>query len=403
MRALFSHSGADCIAVIPQAQPRDGARLSYANKLWKDAALSKETHNSLPAEIRLEQQGSMALVTLDRPRALNALTVNMRAELDRWFTGFPRDPQVYAVVLQSTSPKAFSVGSDVREVTALGRTDQEAARQTFRDEYALNWRLECFSKPTVSLIDGMVMGGGVGISLYGTHRVAGEGYRFAMPETRIGLFPDVGVCQVFARMPGSIGQYLGLTGRGIGRAEAYALGLVTHCIPARAFDEIKTGLAATMPVDPLLDDRHEDPGPGELETVRDVIARCFSAPDVPGILSALEAEQGTHREWANEVAAELRSHSPLSLAVTHRHIATAARKDLREVLLTDYRLACHFLKGLDFYEGVRAVVIDKDGRPKWAPPCLEAVTADLVEGYFAPLPDDSWVLPKREEMQASRA
>lgn len=171
------------------------------------------------------KQGSVAVVTLDRPRALNALTSAMRAALAAWFPAFARDPQVYAVVLRSTSPKAFSAGSDVREVIALGRSDQEAARRAFREEYALNWQIECFSKPTVALIDGMVMGGGVGISLYGTHRVAGEGYRFAMPETMIGLFPDVGVCHAFARMPGHMGTYLGLTGRTIGRADAYALGL----------------------------------------------------------------------------------------------------------------------------------------------------------------------------------
>ena len=365
--------------------------------------MSKETTDSEPPCVRLDQVGTMALITLDRPQALNALTIDMRSTLAGWFAEFPRDPQVYAAVLQSASPKAFSAGSDVREVTALGRTDRESARQTFRDEYALNWRLECFSKPTVSLIDGMVMGGGVGISLYGTHRVAGEGYRFAMPETRIGLFPDVGVCHAFARMPGAVGQFLGLTGRMIGRADAYALGLVTHCISAGEFDAIKNGLAETMPVDPLLDDRHMDPGAGELEAVSDVIARCFSAADVPAILAALDAEQGAHREWAQSVAADLRARSPLSLAVTHRHIATATRSELRDVLQTDYRLACRFLDDADFYEGVRAVVTDKDGRPRWSPASIDAVTADQVERYFAPLMNDTWALPTRDDMQAARA
>ena len=355
------------------------------------------------ADITREQKGSLALVTLDRPRALNALTIAMRAALAGWLAAFSRDPQVYAVVLQSSSAKAFSAGSDVREVAALGRSDREAARGAFRDEYALNWRLECFSRPTVSLIDGMVMGGGVGISLYGTHRVAGAGYRFAMPETRIGLFPDVGVCHAFARLPDAMGPYLGLTGRTIGRADAFALGLVTHCIPASRFAEIKDGLADTMPVDSLLDDRHEDPGPGDLVPVREVIARCFSAPDVPGILARLDAEQGAHRDWAQVTAAELGDRAPLSLAVTHRHIAAAKTLDLRQVLETDYRLACRFLDDEDFYEGVRAAVIDKDGKPRWRPASLDDVAPADVDRYFGPLEGGSWSLPTRAEMQAARA
>ena len=337
----------------------------------------------LQDDIHLEQLGSASVITLQRTRALNALTIAMRASLAAWFPKFSRDQNVYAAVIRSASPKAFSAGSDVREVVHLGQTDMEGARQAFRDEYALNWRLECFSKPTVSLIDGVVMGGGVGISLYGTHRVAGEGYRFAMPETKIGLFPDVGVCHAFSRLPDQIGQYLGLTGRTIGRADAYALGLVTHCIPAAHFDEIVAGLADTYPVDPLLDDRHTDPGPGEIGKFRETIARCFSAPDVAGIIDRLETETGANSQWAKEVAAELKMRAPLSLAVTHRHIRDSASRDLRDVLQMDFRLASRFLEDHDFYEGVRAVVIDKDNAPAWKPATLAAVTPDAIDRYFA--------------------
>lgn len=354
-------------------------------------------------EIRRDQKGAIALLTLQRTRALNALTIAMRNNLAAWFPALSRDPNTYAVVFQSASPKAFSAGSDVREVATLGRQDMTAARQAFADEYALNWRLECFSKPTVSLIDGMVMGGGVGISLYGTHRVAGEGYRFAMPETKIGLFPDVGVCHAFSRMPDEMGIYLGLTGRMIGRADAYALGLITHCIPASEFPAIVDGLADTQPVDPLLDDRHTEPGPGEHDGKRELIARCFSAPDVPGIIASLQSETGTHAEWAHGVAAELLERSPLSLAITLRHIRDSKICDLRQVLETDYRLACRFLEDHDFYEGVRALIIDKDTAPKWQPPNVTSVTNDVVERYFAPLPDDRFSLPTRAEMQAMRA
>lgn len=355
------------------------------------------------ADIRLEHKGSAAVITLQRTRALNALTIDMRASLAGWFPEFSRNPNVYAVVIQSASPKAFSAGSDVREVATLGRADMKAARQAFADEYALNWRLECFSKPTVSLIDGMVMGGGVGISLYGTHRIAGEGYRFAMPETKIGLFPDVGVCHALSRMPDEMGLYLGLTGRTIGRADAYALGLVTHCIPAIHFVGIVDGLADAKPVDPVLDDRHTDPGPGDHDDRRELIARCFSAPDVPGIVARLQSERGSQSEWAHSVAAELLQRSPLSLAITLRHIRESKSRDLRQVLETDYRLACRFLEDNDFYEGVRALIVDKDNSPKWNPATPGAVTSASIERYFAPLANDPVSLPSRAEMQAMRA
>ncbi len=180
------------------------------------------------------------------------------------FPRWSRDPEIYAVVIRSSSPRAFCAGGDVRELAEWGSKRRPEAIKSLAAEYALNWLLECFMKPTVSLMDGVVVGSGVGISLYGTHRVAGERYSFAMPETGIGLFPDVGVSWAFARMPDAIGMYLGLTGRAIGRADAYRLGLATHCIPASRFEEIRAGLADADPVDPLLDGRHEDPGRGEL-------------------------------------------------------------------------------------------------------------------------------------------
>ncbi len=363
--------------------------------------------NTLPTShspvIRQELLGSVAIVTLDRPRALNALTEAMRSDLTAWLTIYPRDPNVYAVVLQSAVPRAFSVGSDVREVVAFAREDLERARATFRHEYALNWRIECFSKPIVSLIDGLVMGGGVGISLYGTHRVAGAGYRFAMPETAIGFFPDVGVCHAFARMPDNIGVYLALTGRTIARADAYHLGLITHCIEAGHFDEIKRALGETMPVDPLLDGLHREPGEGELERHRSVIATCFSQNSVPEILDRLRSVTGEAAHWAHEVARDLERRSPLALAVTLDHVRACGSLDLRDTLHRDYRLACRFLEAHDFYEGVRAVLVDKDGSPGSQPPNLGLLSSEVVARYSAPLEGAAWMLPTRSEMQAARA
>jgi enoyl-CoA hydratase len=353
-------------------------------------------------ELAIETRGTLAMVTLNRPRALNALNARMRRKLAEAYPRFARDAQIYAVVIQSAAEKAFSAGGDVRELVRWGRDDPAEARRAFAEEYALNWLHECFSKPTISLIDGAVMGSGVGITLYGTHRVAGDKYKLAMPETAIGLFPDVGTVHVLSRLPDAIGMYLGLTGRSIGRADAYALGLLTHCIPAAHYEEIKTALADTWPVDPLLDERHQDPGPRELAPYAEHIARCFSAPTVEEIVARLGDVAGPDRAWAQGLIADLTTRAPLSLKVTHRHIRDAAARDLRQTLVVDYRLACRFLEGHDFYEGVRAALIDKDGTPRWQPDRLADVTPVMVEDYFAPMGAGELVLPTRQEMQAAR-
>jgi enoyl-CoA hydratase/carnithine racemase len=340
------------------------------------------------------------LVTLNRPRALNALTTAMRADIARAFPAWSRNPEIYAVVVASASERAFCAGGDLREMTEWGKNRRAEAVRSLAEEYALNWLLECFTKPTVSLIGGVVMGSGVGISLYGTHRVAAERYRFAMPETGIGLFPDDGVSWAFARMPDAIGMYLALTGRPVGRADAYRLGLVTHCIPASRFGEIRAGLADADTVDPILDDRHEDPGPGELEEVWPAIARCFAQDTVEGIIDRLQAERGAAAEWAQGVVKDLAARSPTSLKITHRHVRLARDLDLRETLIQDFRLACRCLEGEDLYEGVRAVLIDRDQAPRWNPARLQDLSEAMVEAYFAPLGTAELELPSRVKMQA---
>jgi enoyl-CoA hydratase len=346
--------------------------------------------------------GAAGVIALNRPRALNALTSAMRAAIGEAFAAWSRDPQVYAAVIVSESDRAFCAGGDVREMVECGRRSLEEARRLLAAEYALNWQLDCFSKPTVSLMDGMVMGSGVGISLYGTHRVAGERYRFAMPETGIGLFPDDGVCWVFARLPDEIGMYLALTGRSLARADAYRLGLVTHCLPARQFAEVRTAIADADPVDPVLDARHVEPGPGELDALRPAIARCFAGDSVEAIVAGLEAERGDTRAWAEGVLQDVARCSPTSLKVAHRHVRKAKTLDLAATLAHDYRIACRCMAGHDFYEGVRAALIDRDCAPKWKPAHLAEVSEAMVEAYFAPLDAAELQLTTRAEMQAVR-
>jgi enoyl-CoA hydratase len=339
------------------------------------------------------------VIALNRPRANNALTAAMRAGIAAALGRWARDPDIYAVILLSVIDGIFCAGGDKRELAQWGPSGTSRARALLAEQYALLWAIECFTKPTISLIDGQVMGLGAGISLYGTHRVGGERYRLQFPETAIGLFPGNGVGCTLARLPGEIGMYLALTGRAIGRADAYSLGLITHCVPAGRFGEIRREISVAEPVDQLLDDRHENPGAGELEGLAPAIARCFAAESPEAIIARLREEPAG---WAERVIGDLASRSPISLKITHRHLRQAREWDLRTGLIAGYRLACRCLAEADFYEGVRALFSD-DRRPaKWHPERLEEVSGTKLEDYFASLGADELQLASRAEMQAFR-
>lgn len=353
-------------------------------------------------KVRIERRGALVNIILDRPKALNAFDDDMRRALADEIPRVARNPDIYIVALTSASPRAFCAGGDVRSLVAAAKVDMARVRGYFAAEYQLDWLLDCFSKPTVSLIDGLCMGSGAGLTSFNTHRVGGEGYKWAMPETAIGLFPDVGVSHVLARMPWPIGLYLGLTGRIIERADAHWLGLLTHCIDAAHFEHILQQLADVQPVDPLLDGLHIAQGRGPLQQDAGMIRDFFSAETLPGILDALNGATGAAKEWAGRTLADLKKRSPLSLAITFRHIRDCRALDLRETLIQDYRLAWRCLDASDFTEGVRAALIDKDHAPRWTPASLEEVDAGMVDRYFAPLGADDLPLATREEMQAAR-
>jgi enoyl-CoA hydratase len=296
----------------------------------------------------------------------------------------------------------MSVGGDVREILELADADLDRARQALAEELALCWLAECFSKPTVALIDGLVMGSGVGITLYATHRVAAEGYRFSMPETAIGYVPDCGTMHAFARMPAGMGSYLALTGARVGPADAYALGLATHCIPRAELGEILARIADCDPVDPVLDGHHRDPGEGPITRDGTRIARYFDAPDVADIVARLSRPAPADGDWAAGILATLRAAAPLALALTHRALGQARGLDIRGALAQDYRLAHRIVAGPDFREGVRAHLIAKDRSPRWQHARVEDVPPALIEAHLAPLGADELVLPTRAEMQAAR-
>lgn len=351
--------------------------------------------------VTFTQDRAVALLTLSRPAALNAITRGMRQRWAELLPTISRDIMTYIVLLGSSSPKAFSAGGDLKELVSLLRLDPALARQSFREEYALNWTLDCFSKPTVALLDGIVIGGGNGLTMFATHRVAGENYRFSMPETKIGFFPDDGLAYFFGRMPSNIGLYLGLTGRSIDRTDALFLGLVTHSIDRQHFDKITDTLADAWPVDPLLDGLHHDPGDSALRRLAPTIERCFSGSSVGEILHRLSAER-EEKAWSEGVAEDLKQRSPLALEVTLRHIRMARAMDLRQTLQVDYRLACRMLEHPDFIEGVTTVLFERDRKPVWRPGHIADVTTAMVDDCFAPMGSEELVLPTRQEMQATR-
>ena len=336
-------------------------------------------------DILFERRGGLGLVRLNRPQALNALTLEMSRRLDAALKEWAHNPDVALVAIRGVGERAFCAGGDVRALYKEG--PGSAYTETFyREEYALNRNIFRFPKPYVALIDGIVMGGGVGVSAHGSHRVVTERTVFAMPETGIGLFPDVGATWLLSRCPGESGIYLGLTGARIRAADLLALGLAESMVPGARLDALETALPemrSREQIDALLRAHAADPGEPALAPHRAAIDRCFAEPTVERILAALDAE-GT--DWARETAATLRTKSPTSLKVSLKQLRLGRTlPDFEAAMRLEFRLVQHFMAGGDFFEGVRAVVIDKDQRPRWSPARVEDVSEAAVAAYFAPL------------------
>lgn len=338
------------------------------------------------AEVICEKQGRAGVITLNRPRALNALTLamvrGMRQALDVW----AHDPEVTRIVVQGAGEKAFCAGGDIRRLTELLQTgEREEALAFWREEYQLNALIKRYPKPYISFIDGIVMGGGVGVSLHGSHRVAGERYLFAMPEVGIGFFPDVGATYALPRLPGQTGMYLALTGERVKQADALMLGLVTHAVSSDAVEPLRRALIAGEAVEDVLAKRAIDPGPAPLSRERAVIDSCFEAASVAAILQRLDEAADKGSEFAAGTAEGMRAKSPTSLCLAFEQVRRGASLDFEEAMRTEFRIVSRIGEGRDFFEGVRAVLIDKDNRPRWEPASLDAVKREAIEHYFASL------------------
>ena len=342
-------------------------------------------------EIRIEQRGALVVVTLNRPRALNALSFDMCRAIYDGLASWQADPDVHAVLIKGTGERAFCAGGDIRWLyDALISQGEEPALAFYALEYPMNARLHHFTKPYVALLDGITMGGGVGISVHGSHRVVTERTVFAMPETGIGFFPDVGATYVLPRLRGALGMYLGLTGARLAAADSVWTGIGSCYVPSARLEEVEAGLAqadlgsdAHGRVHRILDDLRADPGPAPLAEQIGRIDACYGRNDLDAILHALGAEE---TGWGRAQLEQLSTKSPTSLAVTFRQLQEGAALSFDDCMRLEYRLVPRFLAGHDFREGIRALIVDKDGRPDWRPSRLEDVSAADVDAYFRPLP-----------------
>jgi enoyl-CoA hydratase len=341
------------------------------------------------SDILFEQRGIAGVVRLNRPKAMNAVTHDMVKALAAKLVDWAQDEEVTRVIVTASSDRAFSAGGDIRVLHDLGRAGKhEEALQFWRDEYALNALIKHFPKPYIALIDGIVMGGGVGLSVHGSHRIAGDRFQFAMPEVGIGFFPDVGATWFLPRLPGETGTYCALTGERMKKGDALASGIATHYVPSIRFPDLLLALTEMTPVDNVLLSFAEKLGIGSVTVHRAAIDRIFAADAVEEILAGLDREaiaRSAESGWAAATSALIRAKSPTSLKIALAQIRRAKHWSFTDCMKAEFRIVSRIIEGRDFYEGVRAVIIDKDNAPRWYPASLKEVSAADIDRYFAPV------------------
>ncbi|HZV85174.1 MAG TPA: enoyl-CoA hydratase/isomerase family protein [Brevundimonas sp.] len=339
------------------------------------------------SEVLTRVESGVGRITLNRPKALHALNLGMCGAMTAALLAWRTDDAVQSVLLDHAGERGFCAGGDIRMIAESGAGDASEAKAFFLAEYRLNHLMFEYAKPITAIVDGIVMGGGVGISEPADVRVATERTTYAMPETGIGLFPDVGGGWFLPRLPGQTGVWLALTGARLKAADTVALGIHTHFVPSDRIEALKTALAA-HPSEPgtVADTLSSDPGEAPSDAHRAAIDRLFAHDTVEAIFAALEADAS---DWALSQLAVLRTKSPQSLKVSLRQLRTGATlTSFAEAMAMEYRLGGRIVRSHDFQEGVRAVIVDKDNTPEWSPPDLAGVDEATLDVLFAPMLDD---------------
>jgi enoyl-CoA hydratase len=341
-------------------------------------------------EVLTRIEGKVGRITLNRPQALHALTTRMCVDMIAALQAWRNDPAVELVLIDHSGERGFCAGGDIRMLAESGAGDGAKAREFFHTEYRLNHLLFHYPKHTVAVMDGVTMGGGVGLSRPCRFRVATERTTFAMPETGIGLFPDVGGGWYLSRMPDHIGLWLALTGARLKAADCELVGVATDCIASADVERFKAGVIADpAAVETLLTELETDAGRPSLAAHQDEIARIFARDSVEAIVAALEAAD---TDWAHDQLKVLATKSPQTMKVAFRQLQLGgAAKSFADNMAMEYRIGARVVQRHDFIEGVRAVIVEKDNAPKWSPAALEGVTDEMLDVIFASLPaDEEW-------------
>lgn len=340
------------------------------------------------AETLVERHGVLGRIRLNRPKALNSLTLKMVRDIEAALDDFEQDSTVAAVLVTGEGERGLCAGGDILAIYDGGKTGSDAPTTFWREEYTLNARIGHYPKPYVVVMDGIVMGGGVGISVYGSQRIVTERTRFAMPETGIGFFPDVGASWFLTRRPSELGTYVGLTGEPLGAADAILLGLADVFVRSERLPTLTEALASLPPtssreaISTTIAGFSEAPPAGVLEPQQEPINRLFAFDTIEDTLEALRRDGSP---FAEKILSVLSAKSPLSLNVTLRLLRLGQKTDrLEDCLEREFTATAAVLRSHDFYEGVRAAVIDKDRNPQWRPARLADVTAADVDAYFRP-------------------
>lgn len=341
-------------------------------------------------EVLIRREGSAGFLSLNRPQAIHALTLPMVHAMTRALLEWRDDPEVKAVIIDHAEGRGFCSGGDIAFLRNSALNDGgTSGRKFFHDEYQLNHLIFTYEKPVVAFMDGITMGGGVGISQPARFHVATENTRYAMPETGIGLFPDVGGGWYLSRLPGRIGQFLALTGARLDGAECKWAGLATHYLPHDALAEAKERISHGHEPAQVLAALAVTPPPPRIEANAAAIAKHFASDRYEDILASLEADSS---EWAAKELATLHTKSPQTCKVALRQLHDSlACADFAANMAMEYRIASRVLTRPDFAEGVRAVIVDKDNAPQWNPATPEGVSDELIDSIFAALPaDEEW-------------
>lgn len=342
-------------------------------------------------DVVFERIGGAGVITLNRPRALNALNLSMINKIYPQIGEWESDPSTTMIIMKGAGSKAFCAGGDVKSITDAAKAgDCTAGEEFFRKEYMLNYRIATCHVPYIALIDGITMGGGVGLSIHGENRICTEKTLFAMPETAIGLFPDVGGSYFLPRLGLHLGMYLALTGFRLKGRDVYKAGVATRMVDSENLAKVESSLIdmknpTPQDITDLLRDYHVKCTTGRerdylvLRDREEDIKKIFLAPSIEQIFENLEKDGS---EWALGELTKLKRMSPTSLKVTHKQLMLGSQLPLDECLEMEFRIGSHMLRGNDFGEGVRAQIVDKDCNPKWSPSNLAEVTDEVVDSYF---------------------